>query len=393
MPSDRDPQSEREQIDAKNREIVALKQLVDRLSRQVYGRVMPGLYAVSSGTEEELSPAAACPRLHGSSGETNGALREPSATYHVSEPVSVPPDFPSDEVTLELPPAKSGGMSVISYESFEAIAARPAFVRRTIRRALYVSDDGSGMSAAAPGPALFFDPSGGGRSFDASFVASVTDFRLAGMTFRAVSERLKTESGLVISEAVLRGLVLAAAQTVAPVCDAMVVRTLPDWANLRRMFEESKAGGDWFAEDFLKRIHALFELEELARVRAERLGGSPEDLYRERRAVRAESARITSGFFERCREMLPTQDPRSPLAGALRHAVEHESLLSGFLYDPRLELSRANPETPVADPFSVLAVCADECRAHGVSFRDWLEDALVKLKQPDPPPPGSLFPR
>ena len=254
MPSDRDPQSEREQIDAKNREIVALKQLVDRLSRQVYGRVMPGLYAVSSGTEEELSPAAACPRLHGSSGETNGALREPSATYHVSEPVSVPPDFPSDEVTLELPPAKSGGMSVISYESFEAIAARPAFVRRTIRRALYVSDDGSGMSAAAPDPALFSDPSGGGRSFDASFVASVTDFRLAGMTFRAVSERLKTESGLVISEAVLRGLVLAAAQTVAPVCDAMVVRTLPDWANLRRMFEESKAGGDWFAEDFLKRI-------------------------------------------------------------------------------------------------------------------------------------------
>ena len=153
MPSDRDPQSVRELIASKDREIAALKRLVDGLSRQLYGRVMPGLYAFPADPET-ASPAADA-RQPGVPGKMDGALHEPFASYHVSEPVSVPPDLPSDEVTLELPPAKSGGMSVISYESADAIAARPAFVRRTIRRALYVSDDGSGMSAAAPGPALF----------------------------------------------------------------------------------------------------------------------------------------------------------------------------------------------------------------------------------------------
>ena len=143
----------------------------------------------------------------------------------------------------------------------------------------------------------------------------------------------------------------------------------------------------------MKNLRSLCELEELARIRADRLGGAPEDLYRERRAVRKESARIAAGFFERCRGTLAVQDPRSPLAGTLRHALEHERILSEFLHDPRLELSRANPETPVADPVAVLAVCADECRTRGVPFRTWLEDTLVKLKQPDPPPFESLFPR
>ena len=87
-------------------------------------------------------------------------------------------------------------------------------------------------------------------------------------------------------------------------------------------------------------------------------------------------------------------DATSPLTETLRYALEHESFLSGFLYDPRLELTRANPETPVADPFVMLAVCADECRTRGVAFRTWLEHALIRLKQPGPPPPPeSLFPR
>ena len=213
------------------------------------------------------------------------------------------------------------------------------------------------------------------------------------MAFRTISDRLKSESGLIVSESTLRGLVLTAAEAVAPVCAAMVVRTIPDWMNLRRMFGEAKAGGDWLADEFLQRIHALCELEEHARIRAERLGGAPEDLYRERRAVRSESARVATRFFERCRETLPAQNPLSPLAEALAFALEHEVSLSEFLHDPALELSRANPEKPVADPFAMLAVCADECRTRGVSFRAWLEDTLVKLKQPNPPPPESLFPR
>lgn len=388
MPSDRKLELERE-LEASQHENVALKKTIDLLSRQAYGRVMPGLYVLPSVEEE----AAADLRPHGVPDKTSGALHESAASYHVSEPASVPPDLPSDEVNLELPSAKSAGMSVIAFETSEAVAVRSSLVRRTFRRAMYAANDGSGSSAAAPGPALFPDPSGGVHQFDASFVAYVTDYHLAGMAFRTISERLKLESGLVISESALRGLVLSAAETIAPVCSAMVVRTLPDWSNLRRMFEDAKAGGDWLADEFLQRIHALCELEDHARLRAERLGGAPEDLYRERRAVRIESARIVAKILERCREMLPAQDPRSPLAEALRHAVEHERSLSEFLYDPRLELSRANPETPVADPFAMLAICADECRMRGVSFRVWLESALVKLKQPNPPPPGSLFPR
>ncbi len=393
MPSDRkNPQSERRQIEAKDREIAELKALVDRLSRQVYGRVMPGLYTVSPDAEEVL-PDVVESRTVGDSESVAGsrALHESAASYHVSGPVVVPSGLPSDELKLELPSAESAGMSVIAYETSEAIAARSPVVRRTIRRAMYVSADGSGMSAAAPEAALFSDPTGGTQMFDASFVAYAADHHQAGMTFRAISEHLKMESGIMVSEAVLRGLVLAAAEMISPVCAAMVVRTLPGWSNLRRMFEDAKAGGDWLVDGFLKGIHALFELEEHARIRAERLGGAPEDLYRERRAVRLESARIAARFFERCRDMLPAQNPRSPLAEALRHAIEHEKTLSEFLYDPRLELSRANPETPVADPFAVLAVCADECRRSGVSFRTWLEDTLVKLRQPNQPP-ESLFP-
>lgn len=387
MKSDGDPESERDLV----RENAALREIIGCLSRQTYGRIMPGLFAFPDKTEEDASEEG-IPRANGKRGN-NGVLREPAAAYHVPAAASVPPGCPSEEVTLELPPGKRGGMTVAGYEPSEAIAARPAIVRRTFRRALYVSDDGSGMAGAAPAPALFPDPSGGARMFDASFVACVANYRMAGMAFRMISELMETESGLAISETALRGLVLAAAETVAPVCTAMVTRTLPDWMNLRRMFEEVKAGGDWLADDFLKSIRALFELEERARIRADRLGGAPEDLYRERRAARLESARITARFFERCREALPAQNPESPLAETLRHAVEHESFLSGFLYDPRLELSRANPETPVADPVAILAVCADECRTRGVPFRTWLEDTLVKLKQPDPPPLETLFPR
>ena len=392
MPSDRDTQFDSEQIKAKDCEIAALKKLVDRLSRQLYGRVMPGLYAPSVGNGDSFEDGTGASPDAGPE-NVSRAFREHAASYYTFEPVSVPPDFPSDEVTLELPSAKSGGMSVVSYETSEAIAARPSVVQRTIRRAMYASNNGSGMSAAAPGPALFPDPSGGGRLFDASFVAYVAGFHLAGMAFRTISDRLKTESGLVVSESTLRGLVLAAADAIAPVCAAMVARTLPDWMNLRGMFEEAKAGGDWLADEFLQRIHALGELEDHARIRAERLGGAPEDLYRERRAVRTESARVAARFFERCGETLPAQNPRSPLAEALTFALEHEVSLSEFLYDPRLELSRANPETPVADPFAMLAVCEGECRTRGVSFRAWLEDTLVKLKQPNPPPCTSLFPR
>ena len=388
MPSDRKSELERE-LEASQHENAALRKTIDLLSRQVYGRVMPGLYVMPTGETDTAESS----RPHGILDKTAGTLREPAASYHVSEPTSVPPDFPSDDVKLELPSSKSAGMSVIAFESAEAVAVRSALVRRTFRRAMYAANDGSGSSAAAPEPALFSDPSGGGQMFDASFVAFVTDYHLAGMSFRTIPERLKQESGLVISEVALRDLVLAAAEEIAPVCAALVKRTLPDWSNLRRMFEEAKAGGDWLADEFLQRIHALCELEDHARIRAERLGGAPEDLYRERRAVRVESARIAAKIFERCREMLPAQNPRSPLAEALRHAVEHEKSLSEFLYDPRLELSRANPETPVADPFAMLAICADECRMRGVSFRVWLEDTLVRLKQPDPPPPGSLFPR
>jgi hypothetical protein len=388
MPSDRNPQSESE-LESVLRENAALKRNMEWLSRQLYGRVMPGLFAAPSMAHG--NPA----RNGGPAGDHDpapSALRESAATYHVHAPTDIPPDLPSDEKVLELPPAQAAGLSVAGYESSEAVAARSAFTRRTIRRAMYVSNDGSGMAVAAPAPALFPDPDGGPLAFDASFVAHVAFLRMAGMSFRTISELMETESGLAVSEPALRALALAAAETVMPLCAAMIARTLPDWGNLRRMFEEAKSGGDWLADGFLKTIHALEELENHARIRAGRLGGSPEDLYRERRAARTESARIAAAFFEQCRETLPAQNPQSPLAGTLRYAIEHERTLSVFLHDPRIELSCANPGTPVAEPFAALAACADECRMHGVSFRAWLEDTLIKLKQPEPPPFESLLP-
>ena len=391
MPFDQKSQTERS-LESCLRENAALKKQVDWLSRQLYGRVMPGLFAFSGETEDTSSEENS-PEMEGKPENKAGTLHEPAAPYRVSAPTSVPPGFPAEEVTLELPPREKDGMSVAGYESFEAIAARPTVLLHTIRRTMYVSNDGSGMACAAQMPALFSDPSGSPRMFDASFVALVASYCMAGMSFRTISMLLETESGLLISETALRGLALTAAEEIAPVCSAMIARTIPDWMNLRRMFEEVKSGGDWLADEFLRRIHALRELEEHARIRAERLGGAPEDLYRERRAARTESAKIAAAFFGRCRELLPVQNPQSPLAETLRYAIEHEGFLSEFLYDPRLELSRANPETQVADPFAVLSICADECRMRGVSFRTWLEDTLIKLKQPDSPPAQSLFPR
>lgn len=402
MPSDRKPQTERlcKELQHENE---ALKQRIEWLSRQLFGRVMPGLLTIpgseddgSAGIspEDGFRPDAETDGLETPGrGNGSGTFRESAAPYRVSASTSVPPDLPSEDVTLELPSKECRGMTVAGYEHSEAVGMRPAVVRRTIRRAMYVSNDGSGSAAAAPAPALFPDPTGGPVSFDASFAACVTELRIAGMSFPAISERLSRENGLSISGDALGSLATAAAEIAAPVGKALFVRTLPDWMNLRRMFEQAKAGGDWFAEEFLRKIHALSELEMQAGLRAERLGGAPEDLYRERREARANSSRIVASFFDLCKETLAGTDAASPLAETLRHALEHESYLSGFLYDPRLELSRANPETPIADPFALLAVCADECRMRGVSFRAWLEHVLVALKQPDPPPPDSLFPR
>lgn len=385
------PQSERSDKFLQ-RENAELKRQVEWLSRQLFGRVIPGLLALPDSEAEDDSSGT--PAVGGAAGRSDGnTFHEETAPYCVSEPTSVPTDLPVEDVTLELPPKECAGMTVAGYERSEAVGIRPVVVRRNIRRAMYVPNDGSGTAAAAPAPALFPDPSGGPLAFDASFAAYVADLRIGGMTFHAISERLRGDSGLAVSVDSLRRLVRCAAETAVPVGKALFVRTLPGWMNLRRMFEQAKAGGDWFADEFLQKIHAMSELEEQARIRAERLGGSPEDLYRERRAARSGSARIAASFFERCRELLGVLDAASPLAETLRHALEHESFLSGFLYDPRLEFFHANPETPVADPFVLLAVCADECRVRGVSFRAWLERVLTELKQPDPPPPDALFPR
>jgi len=414
MSSDRDPQHERLN-DSLRRENAMLRRQVEWLSRQLFGRVMPGLLTLPGPGEDDdtadMPLADGCLRsdvdtklmdgglrsdADAGPGNIPGSLREPSAPYRVSAPSSAPSSapagLPSEDVTLELPSNECRGMTVAGFERSEAVGTRPAVVRRNILRAMYVPNDGSGSAAAAPAPALFPDPSGGPLVFDASFAAYVAELRLSGVTFQAISERLDRENGLAISREALRRLASDAAETAAPVCIALFERTLPGWRNLLRRFEQAKAGGDWFAGEFMQKIHALSMLEEQAVLRAERFGGAPEDLYRERRAVRSGSVRIAGAFFDRCREMLPVLDAGSPLAETIRYALEHESFLCGFLHDPRLEMSRADPETPVADPFVLLAVCEDECRTRGVPFRTWLEHVLNARKQPVPPPVESLFP-
>ena len=399
-------------------EISALKKRIEWLSCQRYGRVLPGLLAYPAETpsdgpaDDEVPSPAREPETGRKMPESAlkpgraGVLRESAAPYRISgepephesppeesTPLELPPGLPEEDVTLELPPRERSGMTAVGFEDFEAVAARPAVVRRRIRRTMYASMDDSGLAAAAPSPALFPDPAGGPLKFDASFAAWIASMRVAGRSFRSIASSLKTDEGLDVPEAVLRGLCLAVAETVAPVCSALFLRTLPDWNSLRRMFEEAQSAGDWLAEEFLKKIHALNTLEENAHIRADRLGGAPEDLYRERRIARAQSQRITADFFARCRELAPALAPETPLAETLRYAVEHESVLCEYLYDPRVEMSVAPPDELHPDPQAALEILAAECGKRGVFFRGWLEHALVMLRQTPPASPDTLFPR
>ena len=399
-------------------EIAALKKRIEWLSCQRYGRVLPGLLAypaepssdADQGDETDFparEPGIArdVPQTSLKPGRS-GVLRESSAAYQVSGDAKTseslheesmafepPADLPEEMTALELPPRERSGMTAVGFEDFEAIAARPAVVRRRIRRTMYAAMDGSGLAAAAPSPALFPDPSGGPLKFDASFAAWIAAMRVAGRSFWSIASDLKIEEGLDMPESVLRGLFLAVAETIAPVCSALFLHTLPDWNSLRRMFEEAQGAGDWLAEEFLKKIHALNVLEENARVRADRLGGAPEDLYRERRIARAQSQRIAGDLFARCRELIPTLAPETPLAETLRYAVEHESVLCEYLYDAHVEMAVAPPDELHPEPQAALEILAAECEKRCVFFRTWLEHALVMLKQTPPAPPETLFPR
>jgi len=410
-------------------EIAALKERVKWLSCQRYGRVLPGLLSFPGETrsgaisgdekaESDRRPASDVnPAQIALKPGQAGVFRETPAPYRVSgdrksretrdsegtgageKPPAKPLEaedaahLPREETILELPPRERAGMTAVGFEDSEAIAVRPAVVRRKIRRAMYASIDESGLAAAAPSPALFDDPGGGSMKFDASFVAWIAALRTAGGSFRAIADRLKREEGLAVQEETLRGLFLAAAETVEPVCSALFLRTIPDWNNLRRMFEESQAAGDWMAEEFLKKIHALAVLEENAVTRADRVGGAPEDLYRERRSARAQALRIVTDFFNRCRELDRTLAPGTPLAETVRYAVEHEAVLSEYLYDPRVEMTGAAPGDVRPDPYAVMELCSAECEQRGVCFRNWLEHVLSMRRQTPPAPPETLFPR
>ena len=241
-------------------ENAALKRNVEWLSRQLFGRVMPGLLTFPELKAEDEDVADCLPEsdVGQGRGRMENAFRESTAPYHVSAPSSVPPDLPSEDVMLELPLKECAGMTIAGFERSEAIGMRSAVVRRHISRAMYIPNDGSGLASAAEAPALFPDPSGGELAFDASFVAYVADLRISGMEFRAISERLNRENGLAISGEALRGLTLAAAEAVAPVCASLFVRMLPDWMNLRRQFEDAKAGGDWFAEEWFAEKKVIY---------------------------------------------------------------------------------------------------------------------------------------
>ena len=199
MIQDRDSKSESSKADLL-REIDELKKRIEWLSRQLYGRVMPGLYAMpgheADGPADGLDDSArdgAGPEPVSSDGLQPAELRESAAAYRVSPPASIPEEFPSEDVTIELSEREVRGMSVIGFERSEAIAMRPAVVRRRLCRTMYVASDGSGFAAAALTPALFPDPAGGELLFDASFVAGVTDSRMAGASFASISKQLKRE--------------------------------------------------------------------------------------------------------------------------------------------------------------------------------------------------------
>lgn len=88
------------------------------------------------------------------------------------------------------------------------------------------------------------------------------------------------------------------------------------WAHVRRRFPQGVESGYTKAEPPLKIIHALYQIERVAKERAEKKG-TKTALYQERKNARRQSQKFIREFFEQCRVLNESEQPTSLVAQAV----------------------------------------------------------------------------
>ena len=164
------------------------------------------------------------------------------------------------------------------------------------------------------------------------------------------------------------------------------------WSHCRRMFERAKESEPEAVASALALIGGLYSVER--DMRRARLEGAAKRAVRE-----SQSAPIASEFFSWCRKQCGRGDllPKSPLAKALRYALDREDGLSVFLRDPCVAIDTNHLERglrPVptgrrnwlfawtelgAERIGVVQSLLATCRLHGVDPYTYLVDILQRV--------------
>ena len=164
------------------------------------------------------------------------------------------------------------------------------------------------------------------------------------------------------------------------------------WAHCRRGFEQARESAPAATAAALALIGGLYSIER--DIRRARVEGAAKRVIRESR-----SAPIAQEFFAWCRKQCDRVDllPKSPLAKALRYALDREDGLSVFLTDPRVaidtnHLERGLRPVPLgrrnwlfawtelgAERVGVIQSLLATCRLHGVDPYTYLVDVLQRV--------------
>ena len=181
------------------------------------------------------------------------------------------------------------------------------------------------------------------------------------------------------------------------------------WAHVRRRFLQAVENGYTKAEPLLKLIQALYQIERVAKERAEKKG-SDTALVHARKEARRQSQKLVREFFEQCRVLKESERPSSPVAQAVSYALNIEEELKKFLKDARLNIDN-NPAERLnrgiaiirknclfagseagGQRLALLYSFAATCKANGICFREWLEDVLPRLNSTPAGQIDSLIP-
>jgi transposase len=156
----------------------------------------------------------------------------------------------------------------------------------------------------------------------------------------------------------------------------------------RNFFDIAKGGTAPIAEEALRRIAALYAIEDTVR-------GKPPDLRLAARQARSKP--LVTDLFAWLEQQLARVPGRSPTAKAIRYALNHRDGLERFLEDGRMEmdtnvverairpvaLSRKNALFASGNDggrrWADLASLIETCKLNGVNPQVYLTDLLTRL--------------